>query len=251
MNFKDKIVLVSGGTKGIGRSISLEFLKKGAKVLVIYSKDDVALKDMNILIPEKYKNNIFYFKGSISDKNFLKNLFKEIKEKFLRIDFLINNAGINKDNLFLEMTENEWMEVFDVNLKGTYLMSFFANKLLKRNKNEDGSCIVNISSISGVYGKAGQVNYSTTKGGIIGMTKFFANKYAEDNIRVNAVIPGLIETEFINNMKNENISEILDFVSMKRLGKPEEIANVVLFLCSKYSSYINGSSIFVDGGFMI
>lgn len=251
MNFKDKIVLVSGGTKGIGRSISLEFLKRDAKVLAIYSKDDSALKDMNILIPEKYKNNIFYFKGSIADKNFLEKLFKEIKEKFFKIDFLINNAGINKDNLFLEMTETEWLEIFDVNLKGTYLMSFFANKLLKRNKNEDGSCIVNISSISGVYGKAGQVNYSTTKGGILGMTKFFANKYAEDNIRVNAVIPGLIETEFINDMKNDNISEILNFVSLKRLGKPEEVANVVLFLCSKYSSYINGSSIFVDGGFMI
>lgn len=251
MNFKDKIVLVSGGTKGIGRSISLEFLKRDATVLAVYSKDDAALKDMNILIPEKYKNNIFYFKGSIADKNFLKKLFQEIKEKFLKIDFLINNAGINKDNLFLEMTENEWMEVFNVNLKGTYLMSFFASKLLKRDKNEDGSCIVNISSISGVYGKAGQVNYSTTKGAILGMTKFFANKYAEDNIRVNSVIPGLIETEFINDMKNDNISEILNFVSKKRLGTPEEIANVVLFLCSKYSSYINGTSIFVDGGFMI
>ncbi len=149
------------------------------------------------------------------------------------------------------MTKNEWLEVFEVNLKGTYLMSFFANKLLKRDKNEVGSCIVNISSISGVYGKAGQVNYSTTKGSILGMTKFFANKYAEDNIRVNSVIPGLIETEFINDMKNDNISEILNFVSKKRLGTPEEIANVVLFLCSKYSSYINGTSIFVDGGFMI
>jgi 3-oxoacyl-[acyl-carrier protein] reductase len=251
--FKDKIVFITGGNKGIGRSISFEFLKRGAKVLVLHSKDEDSIKTMENIIRKDYfefEQNFYFYKGSISDKYFLKSLFSDFEKHFGRLDILINNAGITRDSLFIAMEKEDWEDVIDINLKGTYLVSFLAHNLLKKDKNKGISHIINISSISGVYGNVGQVNYSTTKGAIIGMTKLFANKYFSDNIYVNTIIPGLIETDIMKSMPQERIDEIKKFLIIDRLGTTEEIARAVLFLCSEYASYINGTSLFVDGGFM-
>jgi NAD(P)-dependent dehydrogenase (short-subunit alcohol dehydrogenase family) len=257
MDFKNKIVLVSGGTKGIGRSICLEFLKQGATVLAIYSSDETAVSEMKKLAPK----NLFFYKGSIADILFLKKMFTEIKSKFGGLDVLVNNAGINRDGLFFDMQKDAWHDVMEVNVKGTFLMSLLASECLKNTnfanlkifekfKKQKKAYIVNISSIAGVYGNVGQANYSTSKGAIIGMTRLFAKKYFDLNINVNCLIPGLIETEMIQSMPKEKVEQMASIVTMKRLGKPEEIAKTVLFLSSEDSSYMTGTSVFVDGGFL-
>ena len=261
MDFKDKIVLVSGGTKGIGRSISLEFLKHGAKVLAIYSSDEEAKDELLQIVPRNFRENLFFFKGSIADIEFLKTMFETIKSKFGRLDILVNNAGINRDSLFFDMTQKDWEEVININVKGTFLMSLFAGECLKKTglknlkifqnfTNHEKSQIVNISSVSGVYGNVGQANYAASKGAVAGMTQVFARKYFDWNINVNCVIPGLIETDMMLDMPKEKVEQMASILTMKRLGKPGEVAKAVMFLCSENASYMTGSSLFVDGGFL-
>lgn len=249
--FSNKIVLITGGTKGIGKEVAIDFLLNGAKVFVIYSNDENKKNLFLEEIREKYYkliNNIFFYKGDISDINFARSVFDEINKKFKKLDVLVNNAGINRDNLFLEMTLEEWEKVLNVNVKGTYIFTMLAKELLVKGENAK---VINISSISGIYGKAGQVNYSVSKGCIIGITKYFANKFIENSINVNVIVPGLVETDFTKNLDENKAKEIVSFVSMKRMGKPSEIKDVIMFLASKQSNYINGKEILVDGGFLI
>ena len=247
MQFKNKIVLVTGGTKGIGKSITLEFLNSGAIVFALFSKDLAAAQNLIKNVSPEYKKNLFLRQGSISDKNFLKKTFAEIKSKFSRLDILINNASINKDQLLINMPTKDWEIVINTNLKGTFLASLLAGKLLAKNTKK--SHIVNLSSITAIYGLAGQTNYALSKGAILGMTKLFAKKYSDSNILVNAVIPGLIDTEITRKMPIENANELKNATILKRMGQPSEVAKTVTFLCSENSSYITGSAIFVDGGF--
>lgn len=246
--FTDKIVVVTGGTRGIGQSIVLEFLKQGGRVIVVYSKDQAAAEKMKDRLSEDQRNRLFLYKGSIHDTDFVKWLFKEIETRFGRVNILINNAGINRDRLFLDMEEDDWNSVMTTNLKGTLNMSLLASELMK--KSPDTSYIINLSSISGVFGRAAQANYACSKGAIIGMTKLLAKKLAHDRIFVNAVVPGLIRTEMSENISQEKVEEITGAAVLKRIGEAEEIAKTITFLVSGDFSYVCGACIKVDGGYL-
>ena len=243
----NKTIIVTGGTKGIGKSIVLEFLKQKAQVIAVYSKDDISAQKMKDDLSESDRNRFFLYKGSIEDVDFLRNFFKDIEAKFGKLNVLINNAGINKDGLFLDMEEDDWNSVMATNLKGTLNMSLFASEIMK--KSTGPSHIINISSISGVFGRAGQANYACSKGAIIGMTKLLAKKFAEYSIFVNAIVPGLIRTDMMEDMPEEKIEEISNATILKRFGEPEEVAKTALFLVSGDFSYVSGTCIKVDGGY--
>ena len=244
----NKIVVITGGTKGIGKSIVLEFLKHGAQVIAVYSKDDAAVEKVKDHLSESERNRLVFYKGSIQDTDFIQGLFKELETKFGRLNILINNAGINKDRLFLDMEEDNWNSVMATNLKGTLNMSLFAAELMK--KSTETGYIVNISSISGVFGRAAQANYACSKGAIIGITKLLAKKFAKDRIFVNAVVPGLIRTEMSKNVSQEKVEEIIRATVLKRIGEAEEVAKTVLFLVSGDFFYVSGACIKVDGGYL-
>ncbi len=246
--FANKIIIVTGGTRGIGKSIVLEFLKQKAQVITVYSKDDVAAQKMKADLPESERNRFFFYKGSVEDIGFLRGFFKEIEAKFGKLNVLINNAGINKDNLFLDMEQDDWNRVITTNLKGTLNTSLLASEIMK--KSPEPSHIVNVSSISGVFGRAGQANYACSKGAIIGITKLLAKKFAEHPIYVNAVAPGLIRTEMSKEISEEKIEEIIKATILKRIGESEEVAKTVLFLVSGDFSYVSGACIKVDGGYL-
>lgn len=246
--FTHKMVVVTGGTKGIGKSIVLEFLKRGAQVMAVYSRDHRAAEDLKGHLSQEERNRISFYKGSVEDRDFMRGLFQEIEAKFGNLNVLVNNAGINRDNLFLDMDEDDWNSVMATNLKGTLNMSLLAAELMK--KSTEPSYIVNISSISGVFGRAAQANYACSKGAIIGMTKLLAKKFAQDRIFVNVVVPGLIRTDMSKNISQEKIEEIVRATVLKRMGEAEEIAKTVLFLVSGNFSYVSGACIKVDGGYL-
>jgi len=245
--FTDKTIIVTGGTKGIGKSIALEFLKQNAQVIVVYSNDDIAAREMRDNLSANASDKCFFYKGSIKDIGFLQGMFKDIESRFGKLNILINSAGINRDNLFLDMEENDWDSVIATNLKGTLNTSLIAFEIMK--KSAERSYIINISSISGVFGRAGQANYACSKGAIIGITKLLAKKFAQYPIFVNAVVPGLIRTEMIKNMSEEKTSEIINATILKRIGEPEEVAKVILCLVGGSFSYVSGTCIKVDGGY--
>lgn len=242
----NKIILVTGGTKGIGKSIVLEFLKHGACVIAVYAKDQIAAHHMRNNLSANEQDRLFLYQGFIEETDFIQKLFRSIEMKFGRLDILINNAGTNKDLLFLDMEEDDWNNVVTTNLKGTLNASLLAAEMMK--KSQGPSYIINISSISGVFGRAGQANYACSKGAIIGITKLLAKKFVKNNIFVNAVVPGLIRTEMIKGMSDEKMEEISNATILKRLGEPNEVAKTVLFLVGGNFSYVSGACIKVDGG---
>lgn len=246
--FTDKVIIVTGGTKGIGKSIVLEFLKQNANVITIYSKEDDALQKMKEGLSVEAVDKFFAYKGSISDIIFLSSFFQKVKTKFGKIDVLVNNAGINRDSLFLDMSEDDWNIVININVKGTLNMSLLASEIMK--ESTERGFIINISSISGVFGRVGQANYACSKGAIIGITKLLAKKLAKYNINVNAVIPGLIRTVMTDVTSEEKNNEIIEATILKRIGEPEEVAKAVLCLAGEVSSYISGTCIKIDGGFL-
>ncbi len=245
--FTDKVIVVTGGTKGIGRSIALEFLKRSAQVIVVYSNDDIAAKKMEESLPKCQQEKLIIYKGSIADTNFLKMVFDDISLRFRKLNVLVNNAGISRDNLFLDMQYSDWDKVITTNIAGTLNASLLAAKIMKRSL--EPSYIINISSISGVFGRAGQTNYACSKGAIIGITKLLANKFASYPIFVNSVVPGLIRTEMAEDMPQDKIEEIINATLLRRIGEPLEIARVVLSLASGDFSYVSGTCIKVDGGY--
>lgn len=245
--FHNKVVVVTGGTKGIGKSIVVEFLKRNADVVVIYSTDDASAKQLEESFRMSQRRKLFFYKGTILDVNFLKMVFRDIEAHFGKLDVLVNNAGINKDSLFLDMDQQDWEKVITTNIKGTLNSCLLASDLMK--KSSFASHIVNISSISGIFGRSAQANYSCSKGAIIGMTKLLAKKFAHYPIFVNTVVPGLIRTEMAGNMPEDKINEIINATILRRIGEPDEIAKVVVSLVSGDFSYVSGTCIKVDGGY--
>ncbi|KFM72093.1 Estradiol 17-beta-dehydrogenase 8, partial [Stegodyphus mimosarum] len=239
-----RIALITGGGSGIGRAVCLSFAKEGAIVISTDINED-AIKETVRSLPDAGKH--FAEAVDVSDSESVTNLMAKIKRNSLFPNTLVNCAGITRDTLMLDMTEAMFDDVIKVNLKGTYLMTQAFSKLMIEAKVDDGA-IVNISSISGKIGNFGQCNYAASKTGVEGFTKTVARELAKYNIRCNAVMPGFIDTPMVKSVPDKVMDRIKKEIPLKRLGTPEEIADVCVFLASRRSSYITGGIIQVSGG---
>jgi 3-oxoacyl-[acyl-carrier protein] reductase len=244
LKLKDKTVLVTGSTRGIGKAIAQAFAKEGAKVIITGT-----IKDRAVKVAEELKNTYgvetLGLEMNIADSESVKKAFSEIEKKFKGVDILVNNAGITRDTLFIRMKEEDWIKVIEVNLNGVFRVTKHAVKYMLKKR---WGRIINITSVVGFIGNIGQTNYATTKAGIVGFTKSLAKELAPRNILVNAVAPGFIETDMTAVLKEEIKENYKKQIPLGRFGKPEEVANVVLFLASPLSSYITGEVIHVNGG---
>lgn len=244
MTLKDKVAIVTGGSRGIGRSICIALAKEGANIITCYSNGADGANE-TVKLCEEYGVRAVAVKADVSNALDVTNLIDQAKTTFGKIDILVNNAGITKDNLMMKMTEDDFNSVIDTNLKGAFLFIKGVSRLMLKQR---FGRIINISSVVGVRGNAGQVNYSASKAGLIGMTKSAAKELASRGITVNAVAPGFIETDMTSKLPEEVIKGMLDSIPMKCAGNGDDIANTVAFLASDNARYITGQVICVDGG---
>ena len=243
----NKLAIITGGTRGIGKQIALTFAKEGYNIAINYRTENEDLKNTKKEIEE---NNVkcFTFQGDVTNFKDCEQFVKQIVEEFGNIDVLVNNAGITRDTLLMRMKEEDFKQVIDTNLIGTFNVT--KNVISYMMKARSGR-IINISSVVGISGNAGQTNYSASKAGIIGFTKSLAKEVASRNITVNAVAPGFIDTQMTAVLKEDIKEEIAKKIPLKRMGTPQDVANVVKFLASNDSSYITGQVINIDGGMLM
>lgn len=241
---KGKSAIITGGVRGIGKAIATEFCKNGANVLISYRSNEEAARQTAAEL-EQYGTKVITVKGDIADPAHSDELVQVAKENFGRIDILVNNAGITKDMLLLRMGAEDFKSVIDTNLNGTFYCTRAVTPVMVKQKS---GTIINLSSIVGVKGNPGQVNYSASKAGIIGLTLSVAKELGRRNITVNAIAPGFIDTEMTGILTEEQKAKMLEAVSLGRLGKPEDIAKTAVFLASEGGAYITGQVIGVDGG---
>ncbi len=244
MNFNNQVVVVTGGTRGIGKGISQAFLKEGATVIATYANNDSKAQEFRATMGD-LGEKLLLKKFNVASYDECETFWDAISEQFEQIHVLVNNSGVRKDNLAASMSEQQWDDVLDINLKGTFNMSKLA--ILKMMKKRYGR-IVNISSIGGSIGLAGQGNYAASKAGQIAFSKSVSKEVAKRNITINNVCPGFIETELLDDLDDKLINEYKKEVPMKRFGTTEDVANAVLFLASDKASYITGASLEVTGG---
>ena len=242
-----KVAFITGATRGIGRAIALELAKEGYNIALNYRTENEALESLKKEISE-IGVECYPVQGDVSKAEDSERMTKEIIEHFEQIDVLVNNAGITKDNLILRMKEEEFTDVINVNLVGTFNIT--KNVIKYMTKKRYGK-IINISSVVGISGNAGQSNYAASKAGIIGFTKSIAKELASRNITANAVAPGFIQTDMTNVLKDEIKEAIESTIPLKKLGTAEDVAKVVKFLASDDSNYITGQVINVDGGMLM
>jgi 3-oxoacyl-[acyl-carrier protein] reductase len=244
MLLKDQVAIVTGGTKGIGRAISLLLTEEGARVVANFSRDVDAAE--NLMSEAKSKRlGIGLYKADVTQFEQVKEMVEETFAQYGKIDILVNNVGLVRDNFLMLMSDEDWDSLLRANLTSLFhCCKAVIRKMIPHRKGK----IINISSISGILGTSGQTNYAATKGGMISFTKSLARELGPFNIHVNAVAPGLIESEVVSTMPKEKVEAILKSSSLGRIGKPEEVAKVVLFLASEHSDYISGQTIIVDGG---
>ena len=242
-----KVALITGGTRGIGKKIAEEFAKHGYDLVINYVSDNTNLEELE----NDFKSlgaKALFVKTDVTNFEDCSNMVNKAIEEYGRIDVLVNNAGITKDSLLIRMKEEDFDKVININLKGTFNVT--KNVVPFMIKQKEGK-IINISSVVGVVGNAGQANYSASKAGIIGFTKTLAKELASRNIRVNAVAPGFIQTDMTSVLKDSVKENINNQIPLKRMGTAEEVANVVYFLADDVSSYITGQVINVDGGMVM
>ena len=242
-----KVAFITGGTRGIGKKIAITLAKDGYDIAINYRKENDDLENIKNEI-EKTNAKFLAVKGDVTDIDSTQQMVNDIIKEYGKIDVLVNNAGITKDTLLVRMKKEEFEDVIDVNLIGTFNIT--KNVIPYMIKQRSGR-IINISSVVGVSGNAGQTNYSASKAGIIGFTKSLAKEVASRNILVNAVAPGFIETQMTDVLKQEVKEEIAKNIPLRRMGTPEDVANVVKFLAGEQSSYITGQIINVDGGMLM
>jgi 3-oxoacyl-[acyl-carrier protein] reductase len=242
----NKVAVITGSARGLGQAIALKLAKAGA---------DIALCDLQLdwlgESEELVKNtgvNVKSYSINVSDNNSVIEGIKKIESDFGKIDILVNNAGITKDGLLLRMSEEDWDQVLDVNLKGVFLCTKSAMRVMS--KRREGS-IVNIASVIGLMGNAGQANYAASKGGVISFSKTVAKELASRNVRCNAIAPGFIRTAMTDALDEEIQEKMKELIPLKRFGEPEDVANVVLFLASNSSSYVTGQVLSTCGGMVM
>jgi len=239
MILDNKVAIITGGSRGIGKAIVEEFTKNKAKVYFTYHKDDVAATKV------QGSCGAIPVKCSQTDNECIEQMIASILRDNGKIDILVNNAGITSDQFLMMMSFEQWEKVINTNLHGTYRWVKAVSRPMLSAKN---GIIVNISSIAGLVGTAGQTNYAASKGGLLAFTRSLAAEFGPNGIRVNAVVPGFIETDMTAVMPRQIKKENMEKILLKRFGKPEEVAQVVLFLSSDSASYIAGQTIVVDGG---
>ncbi|HHV10067.1 MAG TPA: 3-oxoacyl-[acyl-carrier-protein] reductase [Clostridiales bacterium] len=242
-----KVAVITGAGRGIGRAIALQFAQQGAKVVVNYRNSIAQVEELLAQISVAGGQAIAV-QADVSREEEAKKLIGEAVKQYGRLDVLVNNAGITKDNLMMKMTEQEFDSVLDINLKGTFFCMKHASLIMLKQRSGK---IVNISSVVGLAGNAGQINYSASKAGVIGMAKSAARELASRGITVNAVAPGFIETDMTDTLPDKMKEATVATIPLKRYGKAEEVANAVSFLASDAANYITGQVIQVDGGMVM
>jgi 3-oxoacyl-[acyl-carrier protein] reductase len=240
---KDKVVLITGSARGIGFTIAERFAREQALVLIL----DLAQEAVDSAVSKLREQGAqaFGYVANVTDAKGVEELFARIVSEHGRIDVLINNAGVTRDNLMIRMKEEEWDLVLNINLKGTFICT---QKVFKHMMRARSGSIINISSVIGIMGNSGQANYAASKGGMIAFTKSCAKEFASRGIRVNAVAPGFIETEMTATLSDEIRAEYAKVIPMSKMGTPTDVAKLCLFLASEESGYITGQTIAVDGG---
>jgi len=245
-DLKGKVAVVTGSARGIGKAIALGLARRGADVVI----SDI-IEEQNIATSEEIKvlgRRSLAIRCNVTERADMENLVSTTISELGSLDIFVNNAGITRDGLLIRMSDEQWEMVLDINLKGTFLGCQAAGKaMLKARRGK----IVNVASIMGLVGNAGQANYAASKGGVIALTRSVAKELASRNINVNAIAPGFIETEMTQEMSDKARESFLEVVPLKRTGKPEDVANLVCFLCSAESDYLTGQVITIDGGLTI
>lgn len=236
MRLANKVALITGGARGLGQAMAELFVKEGAKVIAV---------DMGE--PTYQNDGVEFMHLDVTDSKACKDVFDQIMTKYGKIDVLVNNAGITRDAMTKKMTDEQWDLVINVNLKGVFNLTRYVGPMMQA---QQSGSIINISSVVGVFGNIGQVNYAATKAGVLGMTKSWAKEFAlkDGNVRVNAIAPGYTMTDILKTVPQDLLDSFARQTMLNRLGQPEEIANVALFLASDEASYITGQTISVDGG---
>lgn len=242
-----RVAVVTGASRGIGREVALTLAKYGADVVVNYNGSEDKAKEVVAEI-ENLGRKAIAIKTSVSNMDEVTQMIDETIEKFGKIDILVNNAGITKDNLVLKMTEDDFDAVIDTNLKGTFLCMKQVYRLMMKQRY---GRIINMSSVIGVSGNAGQVNYAASKAGVIGMTKSLARELGTRGVTVNAIAPGFIETEMTDVLSDKVKQEIEGQIPLKRMGHVQDVAEAVAFLASDKAAYITGQVLHVDGGMVM
>ena len=242
-----KTVFVTGGSRGIGKEVALKFAENGYDVILNYVSDKTDVDGLTKELKDKGAESLI-LKADVSNTEEVENVVKQAIEKFGKIDVLVNNAGITKDNLLMRMSEEEFDKVLEINLKGTFIVTKAVTKYMMKKRQ---GAIINLSSVVGVAGNAGQCNYSASKAGIIGFTKSVAKELASRNIRANAVAPGFITTDMTEVLPDAVKENIHNQIPLKRMGTAKEVAELIYFLGSNTSSYITGQVINIDGGMVM
>lgn len=244
MILKNKVAVVTGGAKGIGAAIVTAMAEQGAQVVINYHSSDEAA-DALVTKLTTCGHQVTKYKANVASFDEAQALIDYTVSTYGRIDILINNSGITRDNLIMRMQENDFDDVIAINLKGAWNCLKHAAKYMTKQR---GGKIINITSVAGILGNAGQTNYSAAKAGMIGLTKSAARELAKRNVCVNAIAPGLIKTQMIETLSEEMVQTILSSIPLGSLGNPEDVANAVLFLASDMANYITGHVLCVDGG---
>lgn len=244
---KGKKAVITGGSRGIGREIAVSMAKNGADVAIIYSGNELMAND-TVETLKGYNVKAYAYKCDVKNFSQVESVCKKIVEDLEGVDILVNNAGIIKDGFILRMSEEMFDDVIDVNLKGTFNFIRHLSRYILKSK-----CgrIINISSVSGIMGNAGQANYSASKAGIIALTKTAAKEFAPRNVTVNAIAPGFIETDMTKDISSATIDAIKDAILLKRMGRCDEVASLAVFLASDNAGYITGEVIKIDGGMCV